>query len=353
MSTHVIPVIQIEQILPHPNADQLELVPVGGWHCAVRKGDFKVGDRAIYIEPDYTVPVTRPEFAFLKDPSKFGQTHTRIRAKRLRGEMSFGLLIPVPVDHTGDYIYSVGDNVIEEMGITRWQPPEVSSMRTGFNMAHSSVPTHLLQVGKFDLENLNNYGHLLDLGNEDVVVTEKIHGSNARYCFADGQFFAGSRSHWLRRPTDEELATGHKLDAWNRVADEDPSIQAWCEANPDVILYGEIFGNVQDLKYGRPNCIEFAGFAAYDTKTGHWIDTLPLFASLRDYDVTHVPIIFSGKITRETLDKVVEHSSTVAGAPKDHMREGVVISPVHERRDPRHGRVSLKLISNRYWTRKL
>ena len=119
------------------------------------------------------------------------------------------VLIPVPVDHTGDYIYGVGDNVIEEMGITRWQPPEVNSMRTGFNMAHSSVPSHILKVGKFDLENINNYGHLLDLGNEKVVVTEKIHGANARYCFADGQFFAGSRSHWLRRPSDEELGQGH------------------------------------------------------------------------------------------------------------------------------------------------
>lgn len=353
MSTHIVPVIKIEQVLPHPNADRLELVPVGGWYCAVKKGDFSPGDRAIYIEPDFMVPVTRPEFAFLKDPNKLDQTHARIRAMRLRGHMSYGLLIPVPVDTTGDYIYSVGDNVLEDYDIHRWQPPEVSSMRTGFSVPEIDVPPCIRGVGKFDIENFNNYPDLIDLGNEPVVITEKIHGANARYCYFDGEFFVGSRSRWLRRPTDSELAEGHRLDAWHKVATANPGIYEWCKHYPGAILYGEIFGNVQDLKYGRQNSVDFAAFAAIDTYDRTWVPFSTLKRQCEVFQVETVPLLGYGVFTRSNIEDLIESDSQVYGAPAGHMMEGVVITPFIERQHPSLGRVSLKLISNRYWTRKL
>ena len=93
MSTHQVTIFEIESVLPHDNADKLEIIPVGGWQAIVRKGDFWPGKRAIFIEPDYIVPTDRACFSFLAKP---GKTHHRLKATRLRGTLSFGLLISVP-----------------------------------------------------------------------------------------------------------------------------------------------------------------------------------------------------------------------------------------------------------------
>ena len=57
-------VVAIDKIEPIPNADKVELAYVGGWHIMVRKGQFKVGDPAIYFEIDSKVPEKEP-FEFL------------------------------------------------------------------------------------------------------------------------------------------------------------------------------------------------------------------------------------------------------------------------------------------------
>jgi RNA ligase (TIGR02306 family) len=108
MSTHSVNIVEIAEVLPHANAERLEIIPVGGWQAVVRKGQFAVGDRAVYIEPDYTVPTARPEFAFL---AKEGRDRHRLKAVRLRGALSFGLLIPVPDELNG---VLPGDDVMAE-----------------------------------------------------------------------------------------------------------------------------------------------------------------------------------------------------------------------------------------------
>lgn len=363
MSTHVIPVVEVKDIRPHPNADRLELVTVNGWQCAIQKDSFKPGDLAVYIEPDYMVPVTRPEFAFLKDPHKFDQTHARIKARRLRGEMSYGLLIPVPKKDNGslcdcaqcEETYNVGDNLIDQLGIHRWEPPMVGKHSTsGLELGKKFCPPLEATERKFDMENINNFPGVLDYTIENVVITEKIHGTNARYLWWEGEFYIGSRSRWLKRPSAEELAAqGGKLDVWHTVADRLPEIEKWCRVNEGTILYGEIYGNVQDLKYGLHNDATFAGFAAYDCVANQWIPTDILLKMLALYKVPTVPLLWVGTIRFEELAALLETDSKVATAPDKHMMEGVVITPLVERRDPRVGRVCFKLISTRYWTRKL
>ena len=80
MSTHKVEVVSINEIERHPNADSLDLVRIYGFTAIVRLGQFKPGDLAVYIEPDYVVP-DNEQFAFLKGK-------TRIRAMKLRGVWS-------------------------------------------------------------------------------------------------------------------------------------------------------------------------------------------------------------------------------------------------------------------------
>lgn len=336
MSTHVVKCIKIEAINPHPNADKLEIIPIGGWQAIVQKGQFKVGDQAIYIEPDYVVPLDRPEFKFLDKDGK-GKLKHRLKAIRLRGALSYGLLIPVP-----EWM-QIGDDIMTVLGIERWEP-KVHAATTATMLDKSFWPQTYTPT--FDLENLQNYEKAFTPG-EDVIVTEKIDGANARFLYHDGKFHIGSRTRWLKWEEEaiKDEATGERYpkSIWRQVHDRYPQIEAWCRAHEGTTLFGEVFGPVQDLKYGRVN-VDFRAFAALKGDT--WLDWMPVARDLFEMDVPIVPIVYMGPYDLDKIKKAIEGNSFLC---PDHIMEGGVVTPVTERRDLRGNRISLKLISNNFW----
>lgn len=346
MSIHAIEVVQLGEILPHPNADRMELTHVWGWQCCIGKGQFKAGDKAVYIPPDYVVPTDRPEFAFL---AKEGRATERVKVRRLRGEMSQGLLIPLPERLAA---LSVGDDVMAELGIERYEPTVVLGCTTGDCIAGPPG----LYVPKFDVENHQRFVSTMT-DDEPVYVTEKIHGANAKFVFAadgDGVLrqFCGSRNNWL---ADDER------NIWWRAFRACPAIGAWCEANPGKVLFGEVFGNVQSLKYGAARGeVMFAAFAVLNNsqeglparcgecgaRISSWMDYGPMLESLAAFNVPTVPVLYCGPFNRQMVYSMAEADSVWPGA--DHMAEGVVVVPQKERLDARLGRVCLKVVSNRY-----
>lgn len=328
MSTHSVNIIEIEKVWPHTNAERLEIVPVNGWQAVVKKGQFQPGDRAVYIQPDYMVPTAHEEFSFL---AKEGREAHRLKAVRLRGVLSFGLLIPVPKELGG---CAVGECVMERLGIVRYEPPAKAFKggSDGHELPEADLPT--IYAPKFDVESIQNFLGLIAEG-EEVVVTEKIHGSNARYLWHDGKLFMGSRSRWLRPEADH---------LWARALADCPQIEAWCKGHPDTTLFGEVFGPVQSLKYGR-TAPTFAAFAALHRD--QWVHQPPLFLSLGECGVPRVPVLFTGPFDFEAVKQLAERDSHVG--PPGHMMEGVVIAPAIERAHPDVGRVVFKHVSSRYW----
>ena len=59
-------IVLIDGIEPIPGYDRVEHAIVGGWRCIVQKGQFNVGDPAIYFEIDSRVPKDKECFAFLE-----------------------------------------------------------------------------------------------------------------------------------------------------------------------------------------------------------------------------------------------------------------------------------------------
>jgi RNA ligase (TIGR02306 family) len=327
MSEHAVKIIEITEIRPHENADRLCVVPVGGWSCVVGKCQFEPGDRAIYIEPDYVLPLDRPEFAFLSK----GKPEHRLKAVRLRGVISFGLLIAVP-ESLADR--ATGADVMADLGIRRYEPPvKLAPRGLDDGLPESEWPK--VYSPKFDVENIQRYEDILQPG-EPVVVTEKVDGAPTRYVWMDGALYIGSRTRWLKPDVPTH---------WIRAFRNTPQIAAWCEAHPETVLYGETYGPVQSLRYGRQEPA-FAAFAA--RRHDEWQNLPELQKSWAEFGVPFCAEVYSGPYDREAIAALAEADSTHATAP-NHMMEGVVIVPAVERRDDRIGRVCLKLISNRYW----
>lgn len=332
MSVHEIAIVQIDEILSHPNPEvtRMELVHIWGWQCCVGKGQFKSGDKAVYIPPDYCVPTDHPSFAFLT--RKDGKPQERIRVRRLKGTLSQGLMISVP-DELADL--PVGTNVIEQLGIERYEPPLPKTTGGDFVGAPSG-----LYCPKFDVENWQRYVEKFAV-NEMVHVTEKLHGASARYTYAknkDGETvqFCGSRTNWLGKD-DKNI--------WWMALHQCPAIGVWCQANPEQIIYGEVFGQVQGLKYGAgQNDVFFAAFGILNKNT--WLNVDDARKSANEHEVPCVPLLYAGPFDIEKIKGLAEGDSSWPGA--NHLREGIVILPDCERTDSELGRVQLKIVSNRY-----
>ena len=111
----------VKDILPIEKADKIELAIIDGWQCVVKKGEFKAGDKVIYIEIDSIVPDI-PEFEFLRDKN------FRVKTIKLRGQLSQGLAIPL--DILKGKSYKVGADVTKELGILKYDLQKLLELRT-------------------------------------------------------------------------------------------------------------------------------------------------------------------------------------------------------------------------------
>lgn len=84
------PVI-VEEIKPIPNYDRVEHARVGGWWIITQKNQFKVGDKALYIETDSLAPSNDERFAFLE------KKHYKVKTIKMCKVYSQGLLMPIDV----------------------------------------------------------------------------------------------------------------------------------------------------------------------------------------------------------------------------------------------------------------
>jgi RNA ligase (TIGR02306 family) len=357
MSTHEVKVVRIEEILPHPTGDLLQLTNIWGYQCVVKKGQFAVGDLAAFIEPDNTVLLNRNEFAFLDDGK--GKPRARITMRKFRGERSYGLLIAAPPGS------QEGDNVMELLGVERYEP----SMRgglggpTGFlsGMQEAGPECHVVH---YDLENLKKFNKILMPGTP-VIISEKCHGTNARYLMENAKMFCGSRTTWKKKPgeslgiktwTDEEGNTVEKEmvvpnNAWWECAKQNPWIEEWCRAHPGFVLYGEVYGpNVQgtNFHYGKKDGeYGFAVFDILDTTTGKWVDNCRLLddaelcAGIKEF----VVVVYRGPYDQKIVEELAERKSAYPG---QKIREGVVVKTETETYHPKIGRVALKHVSDQY-----
>jgi len=323
MSDFKVEVVRVGPLSKHPNADSLSLVQVFDYPVIVRTDDFHEGDLAVYVPVESVVPDT-PDWEFL-------QGHRRIKAKRLRGTFSMGLLVKAPAGAI------VGHDVAEQLGIVKYEEPPSLSFGGEDERDPQYMPVYT------DIESFRRYHDVL-LDAEEVVVTEKIHGANCRFTFRDDRLWVGSHK-CIKREDRNNLF-------WRAAIVAD--LRNKLSLHPGLVLYGEVFGQVQDLKYGAgPGQIFFRAFDMFDPEKGSYLDWNEVESLAKQMDIPLVPVLYRsawGGIKDGCFSSLCSGPSTIDGA--DNMLEGVVVKPIHERWDERVGRVILKLLSQEYLLRK-
>lgn len=305
----------------HPNADALSIADIEGsaWQVVVRTEDFEAEGAGIYIPVDTVVPETE-EFEFLKSKN------FRIKAIRLRGEYSYGLLIP---NREG---LPVGEDVTDKLGIKQYEPPVPIDMSGDVERAADWVVTYT------DIERYENYPDVLVEG-EEVVVTEKIHGSNLRVTRKGDRLFVGGHNRMFKE--------SEKSLYW-RVIRKQGIDESLMQGLPEeVVLFGEAYGRkVQNLSYGQST----QQVVFYDAfKHGRYFSWDETAALLEQLGLSMVPLLYRGNFSLSQI-RALATGPTCLGA--EHMREGVVVKPLAERTDAELGRVILKFLNPEYETSK-
>jgi RNA ligase len=377
-STHRVNVVRVEEILPHNGADTLGIVHIGGYQCVVKKDLYKVGDLALYIQPDTIVPVLEP-FKFLWADREFAdgtipERLRRITVRRFRKEWSEGLLMPI-ADFQDLYKEATeltsaklkvaeGDDVAELLGFTHYEEPEPMQNTQLHGKQYKGLPKSLrgwffyilakLHIYRpavygvdctkapkqfapiYDVEAYKNYPRTFT-ENEQVIVTEKIHGSNARYQFSDGKMHVGSHNYWK-----SEKSTC----VWRKALAQHPWIEKTCRMFPDFTLYTEVSPTQKGYTYGSTGDeikVFVFDMLKPDGTYCHKKDLIDNESAIYDH---LAPVLYAGPFDWEKIKALVEGPSTVPGAK--HIREGIVISSATERIVRGLGRAQLKIKSMKF-----
>jgi RNA ligase (TIGR02306 family) len=364
------------EIEEHPNADALELAKVGEYRSIVQKGQFKTGDLGVYI-PEAAV---LPEWVIKRlglEGKLAGKDKNRVKAIKLRGILSQGLIYPVEfredvfeaatnmidnhhcitVEYGGcGHIVKEGDDVTEWLGITKYEPP---------------IPTHMAgevfnafgKTLKYDIENLKKYPDVLEEG-EGVVITEKIHGT---WCCMGSHPDVDVPIVTSKGLSEKGLAfkfnEANEKNLYIRAYEATKNTSECCiierlqmvlgiYTEPLYVL-GEIFGaGVQDLTYGgKP--LQFRVFDIYigNPGEGYYFTPAEVIELCDKLGEEMVPVLYSGPYSQEIVAEYTDGKETASGT-EAHIREGVVIKPFVERKHEELGRVILKSVSENYLLRR-
>ena len=351
-------VIRIEKVEKHPDADNLDIATVlGDYPVICKRGEYKAGDLAGYIPVDTVVPdIEQWHFLSPKIYEQYeenGEVKKRvigvkylvgsvpersrvISAKRLRGIYSMGLLVPLTQFH------NVGDSLVEELGLKKREEEEedntTEAKRVGANAEKApsgwSIPYYDIEGARKFLACLRN--------DEEIVLSEKIHGANFSAVYQDDRLWCKSRNHYKRLNPDDpwwDFALRHDLE--NKL-----------RQFSGHVFFGELYGNVKGFRYdtqiegGRLlTRVRFFDVFALDTK--RYLDYDQRVKMIEQAGLDAVPEMYRGVWTNK--DEMYSYAEGVSTLNPKHIREGWVLNTAVERFEPRlNSRMQVKLIGQAY-----
>lgn len=313
----------IKDIKPIENADAIEVATVDGWHCVVKKDEFKVGEKVIYCEVDCLMPHTDARFEFLR-PRGF-----RIRTIKLRGQISQGLVLPLSYLPEDDY--NLGDDVTELLGIVKYEPPIPAQLR---GTIKGNFPTELLS--KSDEIRVQNLQELLTkYKGIKVSMKEKLDGSSLTAIYHDNTFRVCSRNLELLETDD---------NAYWKTARSEGIEDKLKSVGRNIAIQGEMIGfGIQGNKYALKST-ECWVFNVVDIDTRRYYSNAEVIEFCNTYGFKCVPDLGECDLT-DDIDALVEMAKGNSKLNPKVNREGIVFRPVTPIHDPDFGWVSFKAIN--------
>ncbi len=315
----------IDAINPIDGADAIEVATVGGWKVVVKKGEFNVGDLAVYFEIDSWMPTELAPFLSKgKEPREYnGVKGERLRTVRLRKQLSQGLLLPLSIlpenlkQHPSFWDQAIGFDVTETLAVQKWEPPFNAQLA---GMCKGNFPSFIPKTNEERIQNLSR--ELQEWADDPDLaweVTEKLDGSSMTVYLNNGEFGVCSRNLELKlEDTDNAFvsaANGYKLEDKLR------------SLGLNLALQGELISSgIQGNPYGLPNghSIYFI-YKIWDIDKQQYMSPKDRRQLCKDYDLNHVPLIsLAESLLGKTMEQMLEEANGKSVLNANTKREGLV-----------------------------
>lgn len=327
---------KIDEIQPIAGADAIEVATLGGWKVVVKKGEYQPGDLAVYCEIDSWIPhEIAPFLSKGKEPREFeGVKGERLRTVRLRGQLSQGLLLPIPEDTIKGAGILIGEglDLTDHLGIKKWEavlPAQLAGEAKG--LFPSLIP-------KTDQERCQNLVEEIQAAFEAgslFEISEKLEGSSMTVYRIQGEFGVCSRNLDLRETVGNAL--------WATARDEDIEAKMMAvDEHWDFAIQGELIGpGIQGNIY-KLSKTEFRVFDVYDIQAGKYLNPDERRELIKRMGLKHVPVITCGKdLGVGSVADLLDWAEGPSCLNEKQEREGIVFKQ-------EHGGMSFKAISNKY-----
>jgi RNA ligase (TIGR02306 family) len=338
----------VNGIEPIPNADAIEKIRVLGWNIVVKKGEYRVGDPVVYCEIDSLLP-ERDAFEFLRASSyKSAQVDAagnialpagfRIKTVRLRGQVSQGICFPLSILST-DRQFEIGEDVTDELGIVKWEPPVPPGMVGG---AKGPFPGFLPKTDETRVQLLQEV--LEQNRGKTFYVTEKLDGTSFSSFLWQGEFGVCSRNLWL----DENDVNGQLVSVARSLKLEEKLRAARERLGFDIAIQGELIGpGIQKNKYALAS-VSLRVFNLLNLSESRLLDFDVMQREISNLELIAVPYLES-MVLNHTVDELIQASEGKSLLNNNVEREGIVLRPLSERYDSTiGGRLSFKAINPKF-----
>ena len=341
----LVTVRQVNNVIKHPDADNLDVVTIDGWSVVCKSGEFKVGDSGVFFEVDSFLPIDDLRFGFLhKNKITWnGKEGVRIRTIKLRGQLSQGLFMPI-ADFpevtdilVNSYINIAELDFTETLHVEKWEPVIPACLA---GQVKGPFPSWIPKTDQERIQNLVT--EVFETPeNRDAVyeVTVKLDGSSMTAYWNNGEVGVCSRN--LELKINEENANNTLVKLLIDSGLEDAMFRlGYNYAYQGEAMGPGIQGNREQLK-----AHQFYIFDIYDINAGKYLTPFERRVVMHQlynegYKGSHVPIIGdSMALIARDVDGLLAYAE---GPSINHpIREGLVYKRVD-------GKFSFKTISNKF-----
>lgn len=383
---------RITSLTPIDGADKIETARVLGWDVVVGKGDFSVGELAVFFEIDSFLPASDPRYAsfeprFTTWNDKRGM---RLKTIRLRKQLSQGLLMPI--NKYPEIEFDVEDvDVTGILGIEKWEATEPNGSGPQNTGKTRVFPSFIRKTDQERIQNISKRVFEAAQAGTKFQVTVKKDGSSmtAYVVRPQSQFYEEAKrmsdgkvrntwrnriTSWLRaklikqvaKPVfglcsrnvqlDLENGSGNFHEAYRKYELEKALLSISNNYGRSIAIQGELVAPSIQGNYEKVNEVEFHVFSMYDIDKQmevppNRVEEICSDAGLKHVSVLQTDSLFSiaiplNKIVSipNTPDILMQNLLDVAEGPGDNkgvMREGLVFKALD-------GSMSFKAISNSY-----
>lgn len=373
MSEFFVNYTTIRNIYPHPNTEvhSLQVAEVYGFNIVVRKDQYKVGDR-IFLIPIDSVLNQDIENIILGPTPKIKFNNHRVKQIRIQKYPSQGLILneETVVDYLklkglkSNIRFELEKDYKDLLNISKFEPPVPEYIKNRSSGTQRTKPLENSNFHKYNgLDNIRYFPDMFKEG-EQVVIQEKLHGSNCRAGIVPTQantLWKKIRKFFGVLPKFEKVYGSNMVELTNRAGytgfyGEDVygkvlnKVKAFEKLQPGEQIFGELIGQgiQKNYDYGHKE----HHFVLFDVKymvDGQWVWMEPWevekYAKERGFDI--VPTLYEGPYNKQLAHELTMGDSVYC--PKQKIREGIVIKAV-EYNNPAcsNKKKSLKWVSEKY-----